>query len=34
LNKKLGSWIYIVSKWENNKFITDPEKFFEKEKVE
>ena len=34
LNKKLGSWIYIVSKWENNKFITDPEEFFEKEKVE
>ncbi|MCK5193483.1 MAG: hypothetical protein KAQ71_06715, partial [Desulfobulbaceae bacterium] len=34
LNKKLGSWIYIVSKWENNKFITDPEEFFIKEKVE
>jgi len=34
LNKKLGSWTYIVSKWENNKFITDPEEFFIKEKVE
>jgi hypothetical protein len=34
LNKKLGSWTYIVSKWENNKFITDPEEFFEKEKVD
>jgi len=34
LNKKLGSWTYIISKWENNKFITDPEEFFEKEKVE
>jgi hypothetical protein len=34
LNNKLGSWTYIVSKWENNKFITDPEEFFEKEKAE
>lgn len=34
LNKKLGSWTYIVSQWVNNKFITDPEEFFEKGKVE
>ena len=34
VNNKLGSWTYIVSKWENNKFITDPEEFFIKEEAE
>lgn len=31
LNRKLGAWTYVVSKWVYDSFITDPEGFVEKE---
>lgn len=34
LYKKLNPWIYVISKWEHDRFVTDPKDFFEKEKTE
>ena len=30
LNRKLSQWVYIISDWEHQSMVTDPEAFFEK----
>jgi hypothetical protein len=30
LNRKLSPWVYIISDWEHQSMVTDPEAFFEK----
>ena len=33
LNSRISPWTYIVSKWKIERFITDPEEFFEADKA-
>jgi hypothetical protein len=30
LNGRLSSWVYVISKWQHNAFVTDLEKLLEK----
>ncbi len=33
LNRKLSPWVYVISDWEHQSMVTDPEAFFEKTDV-